>query len=132
MVKIVERRGIWRYAARASLLGLVIVAPALVSPNGIAAPQDASLIRASVGPGRAISLRIPGGGVPPRLGPGRYTVVVTDRSRRDNFHLLGGLDRKTGIAFIGRQRWVVTLQKGIYRYRSDAHPRTLSGSFQVV
>ena len=95
------------------------------------AAQTASPIVAKVGPGRTIGLQLPNGSVPPRLKAGRYTIVVNDRSRRDNFHLLGAVNRKTGIAFIGKRRWIVLLKKGSYRYRSDAHPRLLSGGFQV-
>jgi hypothetical protein len=75
-------------------------------------------------------VHFPNGGNPPRLRAGLYTFVVSDLSRRDNFHLLG-VERKTGIAFVGTRRWTVTLRKGTYRYRSDAHPIALRGSFSV-
>ena len=101
------------------------------SAGALAAPAATQQLQATVGPGRTISLRLPNAGNPPILKAGRYTIIVTDRSRRDNFHLLGHVNRKTGIAFVGKRRWTVTLTKGIYRYRSDAHPRSLLGSFQV-
>ncbi len=58
-------------------------------------------------------------------------VVVRDLSKRDNFHLIGpGIDRKTPVAGTGTSTWRVVLAAGVYRYRSDAHPR-LAGSFSV-
>jgi hypothetical protein len=97
---------------------------------GRAATPTATPIAVRVGPGRTISVRFPQGGNPPRLRAGLYTFVVTDLSSRDNFHLFG-VERKTGISFIGTRRWTVTLRKGTYRYRSDGHPAALRGSFTV-
>lgn len=113
-------------------MSLLLLSVALGFSNTVAyAAETGSPIVAKVGPGRTIGLQLPNGSVPPRLKAGRYTIVVNDRSRRDNFHLLGAVNRKTGIAFTGKRRWVVLLRKGLYRYRSDAHPRLLSGGFQV-
>ena len=59
-------------------------------------------------------------------------LLVSDRSRADNFHLSGpGIDRKTSVA--GRQTvtWKMRLRSGVYRYRSDAHPR-LRKTFRVT
>jgi hypothetical protein len=109
---------------------LLTVAVALIVVGGSAASSGVELL-ASVGPGRSISLRLGDGTRVARLKAGSYTFVVTDRSRHDNFHLTGRVDRKTGIAFAGTRRWIVELKKGTYRYRSDAHPRTLRGTFSV-
>jgi hypothetical protein len=58
------------------------------------------------------------------LTSGLYTLLVSDRSRADNFHLSGlGVDRKTGVAGQGTVTWKLRLRSGVYRYRSDAHPR---------
>jgi plastocyanin len=85
-----------------------------------------TVLSGTVGPGRSISVR-------PRtaeVGPARIT--VNDRSRIDNLHLSGpGVNRKTGVAFRGRVAWNVTLQPGIYTYRSDKHKK-LRGSFVVT
>src|SRR5580765_376197 len=105
---------------------LIVLVPTVFvffCPAGVgrgAAPA-ATPIAVKVGPGRTISVRFPNGGNPPRLRAGLHTFVVSDLSRRDNFHLLG-VERKTGIAFMGTRRWTVTLSKGTYRYFSDAHP----------
>jgi hypothetical protein len=83
-------------------------------------------LKASVGPKRKITLS-------PKTvvaGPARITVV--DRSRTDNFHLVGpGVNRKTGVAFRGRATWSVSLQAGRYTYRSDKHKR-LRGALTVT
>jgi hypothetical protein len=57
------------------------------------------------------------------LEPGRYTLVVNDASRSDNFHLAGpSVNKRTGIRFTGTMRWTVELRPGTYRYRSDRSP----------
>jgi plastocyanin len=81
---------------------------------------------AGVGPKRIISLK-------PKIAEvGPATITVNDRSRVDNFHLTGpGVNKKTGVAFRGRVTWNVTLQPGIYSYRSDKH-KTMRGSLVVT
>jgi hypothetical protein len=54
------------------------------------------------------------------LAAGTYRFVVGDRSAKHNFHLSGpGVNRLTGIAFVGTAKWVVVLKRGVYRYGSD-------------
>ena len=85
-----------------------------------------------VGPKRTISLRSTGGVLVKRLFAGRYRIGVSDRTKTDNFHLLGPrVNRKTGVRFRGSASWLVSLGSGTYRYRSDAH-RRMSGRFVVV
>jgi plastocyanin len=51
---------------------------------------------------------------------GRYRIVVSDRSRADNFHLRGrGVNGKTGMRFKGSATLRVRLARGTYRYGSD-------------
>jgi hypothetical protein len=51
---------------------------------------------------------------------GRYRIVVTDRARAGNFHLLGrGVNKRTGMRFTGSETWRVRLARGTYRYGSD-------------
>ena len=85
-------------------------------------------IDAFVGPGARIGIAAKS----LKQGP-IYSIIVSDRSTTDNFHLSGaGLDRKTGIAFRGVIRFKVQFpSKGVYRYRSDAHPR-LGGTLIVT
>jgi plastocyanin len=90
----------------------------------VAAPPTA--LKASVGPKLKISLQ------PKTVTAGPARITVVDRSRADNFHLVGpGVNRKTGVAFRGRVTWSVTLQAGRYAYRSDKHKR-LRGALTVT
>jgi len=62
---------------------------------------------------------------------GKATVTINDLTRKDNFHLTGpGVNRKTGVVFKGKAVWVVTLKKGTYTFRSDAHA-SLRGTLKV-
>lgn len=79
----------------------------------------------SVGPKKTISLR------PKAALPGPAVITVNDRSKTDNFHLTGpGVNRKTGIKTRGKASWAVTLQPGLYTYKSDK-TKKLRGSFVV-
>jgi hypothetical protein len=94
-------------------------------------PAPAKKLVGTVGPGASISLRTASGAKAGAVAAGRYSIQVRDRSAADNFHLIGkGVSRKTGVAFRGTATWRLTLGKGVYRYRSDAHPR-LGGTLRV-
>lgn len=87
------------------------------TPPAAPAPSKPKLADVRVGPGTSIA-------APARLGAGRYTITVRDRSAKDNVHVVGpGLNRKTGVAFRGTVKWTVTLRRGDYRVRSDAHTK---------
>jgi hypothetical protein len=86
----------------------------------------ATALTASVGPKKKIALQ------PKTVEAGPATITVSDKTKTDNFHLVGpGVDRKTKIAFRGTQKWNLTLQPGRYTYNSDKH-KTLRGSFVVT
>ena len=58
-----------------------------------------------------------------RLKAGRYTINVSDQSRRHNFHLVGvGANRQTSVDGTGRFRWNVTLKRGKLSVYSDRAP----------
>jgi hypothetical protein len=85
-----------------------------------------------VGPGTAISLKRANGTLVTHLAPGGKTIVVRDRASNHNFHLTGpGVDRRTGISFVGRRRWSVQLSSGTYTYLCDIHQSTMRRSFTV-
>lgn len=87
---------------------------------------------ATVGPGFTITLTRNGRKVI-RLKPGTYTIVVRDRSNLHSFHLRGtGVNKATGIPFVGTRTWRVKFVVGLYRYRCDAHPLHMRGSFRVA
>ena len=64
------------------------------------------------------------------LNAGRYRMVVSDASKRHNFHLAGpGVNRRTTAAFTGRTTWTLRLKRGAYRFGSDPEP--LEGRLRV-
>jgi plastocyanin len=92
---------------------------------GLVTPPKPKRLVAQVGPGARISFAA-------RAKAGRYAVVVRDLTAKDNFHLVGkGVNRKTGVKFKGTVTWTLTLARGKYRYRSDAHPAR-SGTLVVT
>jgi plastocyanin len=96
------------------------------------APPTATL-NGRVGPGRTISVRQTDGSKATVLdGITSVKLVVTDRSKTDNFHLTGpGVNKATGVRFRGRVTWNLKVSPGVYRYRSDRH-KTLRGSFSIT
>jgi hypothetical protein len=95
-------------------------------------PKKAVALAAKVGPGKTISVRRSSGAKVVTIKAGKAKITVRDLTRADNFHLIGpGANAKTGLAFKGTRTWALTLHKGLYRFRSDAHPR-LKGSFRVT
>ena len=113
----------------------VLAALAVVAVLALLAPATAKArtFYGTVGPGSTITLKRADGTIVRRVKHGRHTFVIRDRSSTHNFHLFGpGLDRRTGVAFTGRRRWIVTLHAGIYRYRCDPHRTTMRGRITVV
>jgi NitT/TauT family transport system substrate-binding protein len=63
------------------------------------------------------------GKVTASLKPGKYTFVVTDTSKTQDFTLVGpGVTKTSGRAFTGRVTWTITLKKGKYTYSSSGRP----------
>jgi plastocyanin len=96
-------------------------------------PPPVKRLTATVGPGFTISLRTANGRRVTRLRAGRYRIIVRDRSRSHSFHLYGrGVNKRTRIAFAGTVTWNVTFRRGYrYRYRCNAHPGRMRGSFRT-
>ena len=98
-----------------------------------ATPPTPKLL-ATVGPRNTISLRS-GSGAALNQGvkAGTYSVVVRDRSKLHNFHLVGkGVNRKSAVAGVGTTTWKLRLAKGQLRFYSDRAPKTVKGSVRVV
>ena len=107
--------------ALASTLALVVPAIAAARP-----------FQGTVGPGATITLKRASGTKLTHTSPGFHRFAIHDLSGFHNFHLFGpGVSRKTGIAFTGDRTWRVTLEVGTYKFRCDAHPTTMRGSFTV-
>lgn len=97
-------------------------------------PPVGSRLFATVGPGFTITFRTRRGARITRLRAGRYVIVVRDRSRSHSFQLYGrGVNKRTRIPFAGTVTWNVTFRRGaVYRYRCNAHPNRMRGSFRVT
>jgi len=88
-------------------------------------------LKGSVGPGETISLR-KGSARVSTLKRGRYTIVVSDRSKEHNFRLRGPVSREiTGISATGTKTVTVNLKPGRYTYLCDPHSDVMIGSFRV-
>ena len=87
---------------------------------------------ATVGPKATISLRSATGAVLRTVKAGTYSIVVRDRSKVHNFHLVGkGVNRKSTLAGVATVTWAVRLQAGLLRFYSDKAPKTVKGSVTV-
>jgi plastocyanin len=94
-------------------------------------PSPANRLVATVGPGFSISLTLNGKRVR-SLKAGAYTIVVRDRSRSHDFHLVGpGVNKRTSVGGTGTATWSVRLRKGTYRYVCDPYASRMKGSFRV-
>jgi len=88
---------------------------------------------ATVGPGATITLKRPNGKVLKSTKRGRYRITVRDRASAHDFHLTGpGVNRRTGVPFVGTKVWTLTLKAGVYRFVCDAHAPFMKGSFRVT
>jgi hypothetical protein len=107
--------------------------PPTAPPPPPAATGGRKALVATVGPAFTISLRTAAGKRLGRLRAGRYTITVRDQSAEHNFHLLGpGVNRKTGVAYMGTKTWTVRFRKGkLYRFRCDPHLFSMRGSFRA-
>jgi plastocyanin len=114
-------------AGRPLLLGLVLGAALALPAVAAARPFEGN-----VGPGSTITLKRADGSTLTHASPGQRRFHITDQAFSHNFHLLGpGVSKKTGIDFVGTRTWKLTLQVGTYKFRCDAHPKTMRGGFNV-
>jgi hypothetical protein len=123
--------------ATVALMGAAVVT--LAAPGGTALGFDQSTaprLIGTVGAGRIISLVDSRARRVRTLRHGTYRFVIRDRSAHDNFHLFGpgisGLIGATGISYRGMTLWKLRLVSGTYRFRSDAHPKSMRGTFRVT
>ena len=83
-----------------------------------------------VGPKKTISLK-KGSSAVKALVAGKYKVVVSDLTKKDNFHLTGpGVNKKTAVKAKGGATWTLTFKRGKYTFRSDA-TKKLKRTFSV-
>jgi plastocyanin len=102
--------------------------PPVVSPK-------TKLVLAS-GPGFSITFKTKAGKVVKRMKRGTYNLVVRDRGRIHNAHVIApGVNRKTSpLTYTGTQTWKVKVAKaGTFRFLCDPHARQgMKGSAKIV
>jgi plastocyanin len=92
-------------------------------------------VRLTSGPSDVITLRTAAGRAVKAMRRGTYRVVVRDRSRLHNAHIVApGFNRRTAVNFVGTQRWRVRLARvGTLRFLCDVHASTgMRGTARIV
>lgn len=98
----------------------------------VSAPVGARLVL-TVGPGFTIGLKTAAGKRVTVLRRGGYTIVLRDRSGSHNAHLRGaGVNRATGVSFVGTQTVRVTLRAGTLSFVCDPHASSMRGSARIL
>jgi plastocyanin len=100
-------------------------------PSGFA---KGTTLKGTTGPGFTISLKDKAGKPVRKLHAGRkYTIRISDKSAIHNFHLIGaGVNKKTSLTKTGTSTWKLRFKKGkTYKFRCDAHPTVMKGSFKA-
>ena len=126
---LIDRDQLLQLAKYSKEFGVINTLPNLTAlvPSTVAAGKT---LQGAVG-GRFISLRQDGRRVT-RLRAGKYTFVVSDTSKTQNFRLVGpGVNRRTSVRGTGRSTWTLTLKRGVYTYGSSARP-ALKRTFRVT
>jgi NitT/TauT family transport system substrate-binding protein len=129
---LIDRPQLLQLAKYAKEFGAITTLPNMTqfAPSSIRSGTATGLIEVTLGPGSKVTV-LQAGQAAKRLDPGKYLIIVKDRSKTLNFHLQGpGVNRRTGVAATGTVRWSVTLNAGRYRYVSDSGGP--SGSFRVT
>ncbi len=112
------------------LVALAAIVAVLIVP---AALGSTPALNGTDGPGFTITLKKSGVKVT-KLKHGTYVFKIADKSSIHNFHLKGpGVDKKTGVPFVGTKSWTVTLKAGKYTFVCDPHVALgMKGSFTVT
>lgn len=113
------------------VVALLVGGVFLAASRSSAGPVQETTLFGSIGDS-GITVRDAQGTRVTRLDPGSYRLEVDDQSDFHNFHLQGpGVDVATGVEFVGRSSFNITLADGSYIYICDVHPISLRGSFTV-
>ena len=112
---------------------LVVGSPPAAQPPKPAPAKPTPKLLATVGPKSTISLRSSSGAALKSVKAGTYSIVVRDRSKAHNFHLVGvGVNKKSSVSALETTTWKLKLSKGALRFYSDKAPTTVKGSVKVV
>lgn len=112
---------------------LVVGTPPATQPTPTPTTKPGPKLLATVGPKATISLRSASGAPLASVKAGTYSIVVRDRSKLHNFHLVGaGVNKRSAVTAVGTTTWKLKLSKGALRFYSDTAPKTLKGSVRVT
>ena len=108
--------------------------PPVPVPAPTPTPKPTPKLLGTVGPRNTISLRSGSGAVLHHgVKAGTYSIVVRDRSKVHNFHLVGkGVNKRSTLAGVGTTTWKLKLARGTLRFYSDKAPKTVKGSVRVT
>jgi len=113
-------------------IALVAVFLALVATGNASTSRSAGLVGES-GPGFSIEVKLNGKDLK-TIKAGTYKIKIEDKAAIHDFHLTGkGVNKATGISFVGDQTWTIKLKPGKYTYQCDPHAAMgMKGSFKVT
>jgi plastocyanin len=116
---------------RALLLTLTVAAVAAILVSPVQAKSSG--LTGEVGPGYSIEVK-KGSRDLKTIKAGTYRIKVEDKASIHNFHLKGpGLNKKTGVSFMGETTWTIKLKPGTYTYQCDVHAASgMKGHFKVT
>jgi NitT/TauT family transport system substrate-binding protein len=126
---LIDRAKLLQLAKYSKEYGVISTLPNLTQlvPSSITGGKN---LQGTVGD-RFIALRLDGRAVK-TLPAGRYTFIVADTSKTQNFRLVGpGVNKQTSVRGTGRSTWTLTLKKGKYTFSSSAR-RSLKATFRVT
>jgi hypothetical protein len=130
---LIDRAKLLTLAKAAKEFGVISSLPNFTQlfPSAVRSGLATGTLEATVGPKNTIVVKQPGG-LAKRIDPGKYLIIVSDRSKALNFHLKGpGVDKATGVSKTGTSRWTFTLKPGTYAFKSDKGKK-IRGSFVVA
>ena len=113
---------------------LLALAAAVAAVALVATAQAKSTgLTGEVGPGYSIEVK-KGGKDLKTIKAGTYKIKIEDKAAIHDFHLTGkGVNKATGISFVGDQTWTIKLKPGKYTYQCDPHAAMgMKGSFKVT
>jgi NitT/TauT family transport system substrate-binding protein len=131
----IDRKQLLTLAKDAMEFGVISSLPNFTQlfPSDVRSGFAIGLLEASVGPAKTSIVVKQAGGKAKRVDPGKYLLIVKDKSKVLNFHLTGpGVNKATSVKKIGTTRWTITLNVGTYTYKSDAGGKKTRGSFTVA
>ena len=106
------------------------------NPPAVKPVTSASKLLLTSGPGFTITLKTAGGKTVKSMKAGTYTVVVRDRGRIHDAHVIApGYNRRTSpLTYTGTQTWKVKLGRaGTFRFLCDPHAANgMKGSAKIV